>query len=382
MCERDVRQGYLTPNHPAQTEEANDRVAMDEGLGFYEVKKYDHAQMKDYTRANLRKEVWEKLGRPGSIKTSPRIVMELDDNNVQRFFFKNLAVLDANNIPRSEAAGLDTTFHKVIEPFIDKTDHSLLNKVTEQEKARIKSMEGTIKEIAEKVGRSESTVQRILGNRREGGSEEEEEMETPEEQEAREAAEEEEHIERMEKAQVEIAKHEDKGTNLEEEEEEEESKGDIETIDDMKELDESEIENILSNPNDYLYRKVNSKDLFNAYSVENEDDFSTKMLASYLKIEDIEGEDELIEALDENPNLINNYTWDKKNNRLKADGVNVSTFENLDDVEVNFLGNFDYVIVYPKENNTINNLFKDGYLADPNDAIGYIDIETFNKMKK
>ena len=47
-------------------------------------------------------------------------------------------------------------------------------------------------------------------------------METPEEQEAREAAEEEEHIERMEKAQVEIAKHEDKGTKLEEEEEEEE----------------------------------------------------------------------------------------------------------------------------------------------------------------
>jgi predicted transcriptional regulator len=169
--------------------------------------------------------------------------MELDDNNVQRFFFKNLAVLDANNIPRSEAAGLDTTFHKVNEPFIDKTDHSLLNKVTDQEKARIKSMEGTVKEIAEKVGRSESTVQRILGARGEGGSEEEVEVETPEEQEAREAAEEEEHIERMEKAQVEIAKHEDKGTKLEEEEEEEEeeSEEEEEKIQDLDDYDKIDI---------------------------------------------------------------------------------------------------------------------------------------------
>jgi predicted transcriptional regulator len=236
MCERDVRNGYLTPNHPAQTEEANDRVALEEGLGHYEVKRYDNAQMKDHTRANLRKEVWEALGRPQSIKTSPRIVMELDQNNVQRFFFKNLAVLDANNIPRSEAAGLDTTFHRVIDPFVDRTDHSLLNKVTDQEKARIRSMEGTVKEIAEKVGRSQSTVQRILGARGKEGSEEEVEMETPEEKEAREAAEEEEHIERLEKAQVEIAKHEEKGTKIEDDQVEKSengskvSKSDFETI--------------------------------------------------------------------------------------------------------------------------------------------------------
>jgi flagellar biosynthesis GTPase FlhF len=84
-------------------------------------------------------------------------------------------------------------------------------------------MEGTIKEIAEKVGRSESTVQRILGNRGSKGTEEEgEDVESPEEKAQREAQEEKEHIARLEKAQVEIAKHEDKGTKLEEEEEEEE----------------------------------------------------------------------------------------------------------------------------------------------------------------
>jgi predicted transcriptional regulator len=108
-------------------------------------------------------------------------------------------------------------------------------------------MEGTIKEIAEKVGRSESTVQRILGARGKGGSEEEEEMETPEEKEAREAAEEEEHIERMEKAQVEIAKHEDKGTKLEEEEgedEESEEEEEYEEEDSTNKVSKSDVENI------------------------------------------------------------------------------------------------------------------------------------------
>jgi len=98
------RTGYLEIDHSGDPVV----VGIQEGIGWYETTGYDPIKRADITQFHLKKRVWDALGCPKRIKTSPFFHLVEKPDRPKEFFVQNCAVV-CHGKPRSELSGLDTT---------------------------------------------------------------------------------------------------------------------------------------------------------------------------------------------------------------------------------------------------------------------------------
>lgn len=102
-CEKDEagRTGYLDIDHSSQPM----NLKLTEGVGYLKTVGYDSAKFQDITDFHLKKDVWEELGKPDSIKVSPRYVRKTTKGGGNDIGLIDCAVV-VNTKPRTELSGL------------------------------------------------------------------------------------------------------------------------------------------------------------------------------------------------------------------------------------------------------------------------------------
>ena len=107
ITERRVRSAYLELDHSFNV----DRVALNEGIGDFQIHGFDKQTGKDQTTFYLKKNVWEKIGSPQKIKVSPYFKLVEEDVNGKKeknIYIMNCAVMNKQR-DRASASGLDAS---------------------------------------------------------------------------------------------------------------------------------------------------------------------------------------------------------------------------------------------------------------------------------
>jgi len=104
LTEREVKEGYIEYDHSFDA----DYVALNEGVGYYQIIGYDDLTTKDKTLFHIKKKEWENMGRPNKIKTSPYFSRIKESEGHNKLYVKNVAIVPPDKTPRSELTNLET----------------------------------------------------------------------------------------------------------------------------------------------------------------------------------------------------------------------------------------------------------------------------------